>query len=1278
MSDVLKAQSTKSDLEISSKRSIKLTEKGLMSYIKMCQDKRNAKLKQARRIMDDLNVLMESNDKADSVNSLLATFIQCSQDAEASHKTLTSLPLPYDELMKQNEHFQNKMSSYHEFTELVRGWLCEREKPFVQPSADDYDQGKNDVDNAINPEDSASNVRSVKSKSGSQVSRVSSTSSARIKAEAERAALLERAAGLKKKHQLEAQEEKLKQEKEQLELETELAAANAKLRVLEINSQCGSKCSDGMNSYIEKRNSNLALDPCAKVFVPERNMDDFKMASAIAEKPVVRLKQKPPIQSVDKPQSVCDELTVQQISIIDIMQRQNDITAMLVQQNQNSVLPPRNIPVFDGDPLQYGSFIRAFENSVEAKTSNLSDCLHFLEQYTRGQPRDLVHSCQHLPSELGYPRAKSLLSEHFGNEYKIAQAYMDKINNWPAIKNEDIKSLQAFSLFLKGCSNLTEYVTHLKELDLPSNMRSIILKLPYKMRESWRNVACDLQEHRGQRALFIDLVVFIEKQVKVVSDPLFGNIIDLQQLNSKNTHSSFTKQKKRGNSFATNVLAVKNEDPSENKNKSSKGYSCLYCLLSNHTIDKCFKFKDKSHKDKVNFIKEKGMCFGCLKVGHISRECRGRFVCSVCHQQHPSVLHIDKESTEVFSRHLQNPPSTTSTMTQTCGHVRVCDEDNSNLSIVAVQVRSPKTNITVQTYAFLDPGSTGTFCTESLAWKLQLKGKRTSIQLQTMGHKDIQNVPQQEDIDKWPYLQSIKLHDIDADVDLLIGTDAPKVMEPWELINSQEEGPYAVWTRVGWVINGPLRSERNKTGYHAFTVNKISVKHLETMLIEQYNHDFNEKTSQEQIEMSREDIKFMNIMNNSAQLKNGHYCVDLPFKSESSVLPINRCVAEQRLLSLKRKFNMNSTFKKDYIAFMNDMLCNGYAEIVPDDQLMGNEGKVWYIPHHGVYHPRKGKLRVVFDCAATFKGTSLNCQLLQGPDLTNSVVGVLLRFRQEPIAVMADIQAMFHQVHVPEKHRDCLRFLWWPNGDTSQVPQEYRMTVHLFGAVSSPSCANYALRRTAEDNSQQFPAEVVSTIKHNFYVDDCLKSLPTEEEAIKFVQDLTSLCNKGGFKLSKWLSNSPAVLQMVSGNTKAKEMLEMDLELPMERALGLQWCIQSDSFKFKASLPERSRTRRGILSVVSSLYDPLGFLAPFIITAKFLLQELCRRNLGWDDAVHHHFSKQWTDWLDDLKRISKFEERPELLPSSRQPSLDWSSLQPSLLYDWTNCFIENCIFSVKM
>lgn len=142
--------------------------------------------------------------------------------------------------------------------------------------------------------------------------------------------------------------------------------------------------------------------------------------------------------------------------------------------------------------------------------------------------------------------------------------------------------------------------------------------------------------------------------------------------------------------------------------------------------------------------------------------------------------------------------------------------------------------------------------------------------------------------EKWPYLRNIKLHNLNADVDLLIGTDAAKVKEPWELINSQDDGPYAVRTRVGWVINGPLRSEsdgRIKTRCSVVTTNRISVEHLEDMLIKQYNHDFNENTSEGQLEMSREDIKFMEIMRSSTELKNGHYCLDIPFRE----------VAEQRL-----------------------------------------------------------------------------------------------------------------------------------------------------------------------------------------------------------------------------------------------------------------------------------------------------------------------------------------------------------------------------------------------
>ena len=92
----------------------------------------------------------------------------------------------------------------------------------------------------------------------------------------------------------------------------------------------------------------------------------------------------------------------------------------------------------------------------------------------------------------------------------------------------------------------------------------------------------------------------------------------------------------------------------------------------------------------------------------------------------------------------------------------------------------------------------------------------------------------------------------------------------------------------------------------------------------------------------------------------------------------------------------------------------------------------------------------MFDCAAKFLGVSLNDMLLQGPDLNNNLIGVLMRCREEPVAIVADIESMFHQVRVDPEDCDALRFLWWPSGDLSQSPEEYKMVVHVFGATSSP------------------------------------------------------------------------------------------------------------------------------------------------------------------------------------------------------------------------------------
>ena len=168
---------------------------------------------------------------------------------------------------------------------------------------------------------------------------------------------------------------------------------------------------------------------------------------------------------------------------------------------------------------------------------------------------------------------------------------------------------------------------------------------------------------------------------------------------------------------------------------------------------------------------------------------------------------------------------------------------------------------------------------------------------------------------------------------------------------------------------------------------------------------------------------------------------------------------------LKRRFLRDSELFEKYKATTEDYMIKGHAKRVPEDELVVQDKPLWYLPHQPVFNPNiPGKTRVVLHCAAKFKGVSLNDQLLSGPDLTNSVVGVLTRFRQERAALAADVEAMFHQARVSPDDYDAFRFLWWPDNDLDQEPVEYCMEFHLFGATSSPACSNFALRRTARDN----------------------------------------------------------------------------------------------------------------------------------------------------------------------------------------------------------------------
>ena len=186
---------------------------------------------------------------------------------------------------------------------------------------------------------------------------------------------------------------------------------------------------------------------------------------------------------------------------------------------------------------------------------------------------------------------------------------------------------------------------------------------------------------------------------------------------------------------------------------------------------------------------------------------------------------------------------------------------------------------------------------------------------------------------------------------------------------------------------------------------------------------------------------------------------------------------------------------------MDDLITQKHAEEAPSTS---RHGEVWYVPHFGVRHHKKPeKLRVVFDCSAQFSGQCLNDHLLSGPDQLNSLIGVLHRFRQGQVAVMGDIQRMFHSFFVRPTDRDYLRFLWFRDREMTEVVQ-YRMCVHLFGARSSPGVATFGLRMAANssDNLQQFSSQSKQVLQNSFYVDDAVFSMDSETETIGVIKEV--------------------------------------------------------------------------------------------------------------------------------------------------------------------------------
>ena len=385
----------------------------------------------------------------------------------------------------------------------------------------------------------------------------------------------------------------------------------------------------------------------------------------------------------------------------------------------------------------------------------------------------------------------------------------------------------------------------------------------------------------------------------------------------------------------------------------------------------------------------------------------------------------------------------------------------------------------------------------------------------------------------------------------------------------------------------------------------------------------------------------------------GRWQAEYPWIKDPSVLKDNRRVVMAKLRSTERRLEKDPGYQVEYSQQIQELLDRKAARNVTNEELRNYEGPTFYLSHHAVSNPlsKSTRLRIVFDSKASYLGFSLNDCLAKGPSLLNQLVGVLLRFRQERVAFIGDVRKMFYSIDIPCKDQMMHLFLW-RNCDPNEPVSTYAVTTVNMGDRPSATIAQVALRKTAEMAKAQFP-EASKIVVENSYMDDISASVPDSLQARARMREIDEMLNSKGFFIKEWFSNTPdekpvphlqdtmepvhskqmadmtSISQFLSGDTEHRET---------EGILGLRWDLERDElrFKFKAKLtiPDQY-TKRSILSVANSIFDPLGFITPFSTKIKIALRGAWayEPKLGWDTPLPEPIRNVWEEILKQIPRL---------------------------------------------
>lgn len=891
--------------------------------------------------------------------------------------------------------------------------------------------------------------------------------------------------------------------------------------------------------------------------------------------------------------------------------------------------PKLQIDTFAGNPADYKTFIGIFNEIVDKTSLSEQAKLTRLLQCTAGDAKLAIKNCALVGGKEGYDKALDILKKRFGDPILISRTVID---NLTLGKSVNAKELVHLSDEISTAFITLQQLGMLEEIDTQRSILSIIQRCPNFVRSKWRKKSLAEKEKNGKYLKFKDFSEFMVNVAVEVSDPVYGN----------ESYFSKTTQRQGRSSMQAHVAPVSID--------KRVNHVCSLCKSGEHKLYTCKTFRDLNISDRIKFVRDNRMCFNCFGHGHRAGDCKFSSNCSSegCNFKHSKLLHVDKNPVTNTLVQIENTSDSDSSETE-CKQVIHSAVGNSGFGVSCVPMVEVLVNNSFKAWALLDTGSTNTFITENLASRLNLKGTPVkyhmntisdsienssvlvNIKVSSMDNKSyglnnvmvVKHIPAKfpsSDINlkDYPFLDGLPFPKFSSNnhAEILIGVDNAHLMKPIKVISDNaQNSPYAILTVFGWTICGPIQGSSFNSHVASFCVGiESKVKSLWDI----------EVAEEDKYSPSVMDKYVLDLWNKNITFDNGHYCLPIPFKNTTPDFPDNRFLAEKRLNSLNHKLRSMNLFEK-YEQNIRTFLQQGYAEQVPDSELRLMDGSVWYLPHHPVLNDKKpGKVRTVFDCAAEFKNVSLNNQCLRGPDLTNKLIDVLLKFRQYEYAVTADVECMYMQVKIPREDRNALRFLWNINGKIT----DFRMSAHLFGGVWCSSSSTFALRQCTID----FPCSdaVRDAICHGTYVDDLLKSCKTRSEAIEIALGCKTVLKSAGFNLTKFVSNYQEILNALPDNDLAPNTKSITTS-SQGTALGIKWDISKDAFLYDYdSICVPALTRRAMLSQLSTLFDPLGLVSPIILSGKIMFQETSRRKLSWDDSLPPDVRNGWCRWLKSL------------------------------------------------